>query len=495
MPRVRVALLVSLAACGSEGGCGGPGSLEPGFGSSGSEEDSGAPTEFQVEGDDAVLRMQGLADGDLSGWPVGAAGDLTGDGVHELVIGSHQETDDPDETAPRRLYLVDGAQRGDMILDEALGRIDLLEGVVEAGTLGRPADHTVDLDGDGHAELVLWADMTDSTHVVVMTFWGPVEGALSMADATLSVNDDLFVDSSTAFMPGVDPADGGPAFMLLGTEFDEGERLVGYSTAEIMEADLSASGGVRFEAFTEGGGRLSAVSAGDVDGDGVPEVVVHRSSWSSSTSGYRPGAVLVLPAEARTDDVSSEDVQLFEVQGGEDGTLWSSALGPVGDQDGDGLADLGVVFVHNESGSDSQGVSHVRVFSDLGAEVASPDDAEVQIEVPGSGADIEPCHYHTGTSVLKVRDMQGADLDGDGRDDLAIGRQAASTLVYADHEAGVFQPEDATWNIAGEECRTGPAYQLAAVSSAVDGSDGLLIGNYLREVEGPGHAWLFADFR
>ncbi len=109
-------------------------------------------------------------------------GDLDGDGYGELAIG-----------APSLIvggqyrggaYLVSGA---DLPTDvHVLFAYATIEGAVEGGRLGQSVAAPGDMDGDGHADLVV-GDSRDGVYAYngggVHVYWGPFSGSLEAADA------------------------------------------------------------------------------------------------------------------------------------------------------------------------------------------------------------------------------------------------------------------------------------------------------------------------
>ena len=215
----------------------------------------------------ASWRLTGLAPYDSLGWRV-AAGDLNGDGVAELVASAPgAEVDDGS------VYVVDGMNQGDLSADEALV---ILGGSNE--TLGQ-AIELVDLDGDGHIDMLLGAPGagdTGPTTGVVAVIAGPVTESMALADALFRVSGDK-----------------------------EGERLG------------------------------SSISSGDVNADGVQDLLVGSEGWEDNQ-----GRAFLVLGPLSGAEVLSDRHPWFPGLGDQDRV--GGGVEVLGDLDGDGYLELGL---------------------------------------------------------------------------------------------------------------------------------------------------------
>ena len=172
------------------------------------------------------FQLSGIDKEDHSGLSVSSAGDLNGDGLDDLVIGA------PDAGAGGQTYVVFGKVdwTGTPAVD--LGSLDGTDGFRIAGgagdLVGRSVRSAGDVNGDGIADIIVGAP-----------------GAESGADAYVGESYVIFGKASWADTPVFDPAnlDGSNGFRLVGTY--SGHRS-GYSVS----------------------------TAGDVNGDGIDDLIV-----------------------------------------------------------------------------------------------------------------------------------------------------------------------------------------------------------------------------
>ena len=169
----------------------------------------------------AGFKLMGSQAGESSGIDVANAGDFNGDGVNDIAI----------STDENNTYVVFGGQDFDTI--------------VELAALGQ---------ADGVAGVTLAVDTSDSLEGIAVSSAGDVNG-----DGI----DDLII--------GTDQLDGGPgtAYLVMGgQDFD----------ANVDLTDLGSSGGLEgfvLNAAGDGGGfGFSVASAGDVNDDGVDDLLI-----------------------------------------------------------------------------------------------------------------------------------------------------------------------------------------------------------------------------
>lgn len=155
--------------------------------------DAGAA--YLVLGDRAAGEVDlGDADGiflgedafNTAGWAVGAGGDVDGDGLADLVVGA-----DWNSTAGRNAgaaYLVLGrAAPGQAVLSDADARF---AGEQPDDRAGGSVGIAGDLDGDGHADVLIGATGVDTAVTnagAAYVVYGPVWGGVSLADADVRV--------------------------------------------------------------------------------------------------------------------------------------------------------------------------------------------------------------------------------------------------------------------------------------------------------------------
>jgi plastocyanin len=306
-----------------------------------------------------------LANDDSFGSSVSGVGDLDGDGVADLAVGTDgDDTGGPDRGAVYMLLMnADGTvKRSTKIASGAAGGPTL----ANDARFGSSVSSVGDLDGDGVADLAVGA-VGDNTG-------GPNRGAVYM----LLMNADGTVKGSTKIASG---AGGGPTL----------------------------ANGNRFGS--------SVSSVGDVDGDGVADLAVGADG--DSTGGTNRGAVYVLRMNA--DGTVRSSAKIASGAGGgptlADLDFFGSSVTSPGDLDGDGVADLAVGADGDDTGGSARGAVHVLLLNADGAVKSS-----TKVASGAGGGPTLATDDRFGSSVSSV-----GDLDGDGVADLAVGAVGDNT--------------------------------------------------------------------
>jgi hypothetical protein len=207
------------------------------------------------------------------------------------------------------------------------------------------------------------------------------------------------------------------------------------STAPVPLADVTqGTGGFALDgeaAYDYSG--FSASGAGDVNGDGRPDVVV--AAYGADPNGPYSGRTYVVFGKANTDRISLADVTLgiggFVMDGeGPFEHLGYSASG-AGDVNGDGLADVIVGAI----GADPNGEWTGRTYVVFGkADTDQVELADVTQGIGGFALDGEPPGERSGWSVSGA-----GDVNGDGLSDVVVGaRGPGPNGVYTGRTYVVF---------------------------------------------------------
>ncbi|MCK6525042.1 FG-GAP-like repeat-containing protein [Myxococcota bacterium] len=425
--------------------------------------------------DEALVRIRGASAGDAAAYAVSFAGDLDGDGLQELLIGA------PSVTVSTRgdgaAYLVLGESlAGDLSLADADATLSGAGRNAAAGTAFAAAG---DWDNDGLDDLWVGAS-TDgrggASAGAVSLVTGGARGALDLDEASLT----LLGDEQESYLGGAlsrldlngDGAwdlgagaigddrggDGaGAVFLLLG---DPSGALTGALSAD--EADLILIGE---SAEDRAGAALS--SAGDVDGDGLDDLLV--GAWGNDTAGLNAGAAYLLlggSAGVGTLDLSAADA-IFLGEAVEDYAGFAVAGG--GDSDGDGYADLLIGARSSDRGGLDAGATYWLRGPKSGTSSLYAADAILVGE-----ADQDYAGYS----------LAAGDINGDGLTDAVVGAHyndrsgsaAGAVFVFYELGVGVITTTDAGASYAGAAARDTLGAALAVGDWDGDGVDDLLLG-------------------
>lgn len=243
---------------------------------------------------DADGKWVGASEQDNAGYRVAAGGDLDADGLDDLLVGAASDEGGPGAWAA---YAVFGDPSPPATLDLA---------DADATLLGTPDSFCSfnlaggDIDGDGKSDVVLagFAAAETPTDDVAWLMLGPPEDTdLTHADVVLTGGVPSPYTSQTVRVAG-DVDGNGAADVIVGTPgADEGldhvVLLLGplAGTVDLTQADvrLGAEPGLGFAGQT-------VASAGDVDQDGLDDVLVGAPMWSSEAESHVGAVYLLLGA-------------------------------------------------------------------------------------------------------------------------------------------------------------------------------------------------------
>ncbi len=379
------------------------------------------------------------------------ADDLDGDGSIAAEAGGDDCDDsDPEVYAGAEENWANGVTDNDC--DGAIEAVTLAYGADtwsgwrRGDGMGRRVSIAGDLDGDSRADVLVGSDID--------TTLGPRSGALYRVDGspggTLESAAVLLpVEAGELFVTGLDSGrdvtSDGVADILVTSM--GGDGLLG--AAWLVDGDAWASGGdatvdevdagfvtaSAASTYGPGGARL----VGDVTGDGVEDIALGECCSTGGVPGGR-GRVVVVSADAFTGTLDDADVV---IEGPWEGAYMGYALDRVGDQDGDGLDDL--------LASATGGLTAAVLPGN-----ASGDTADIAITLLYGEV--------TGTSARDIHDV-----DGDGRDDIAvIGVDDGIAVFTALHASPTRTLDSPTFSFSWQE--HGGAYDVLPLGD-LDGDD------------------------
>ena len=363
---------------------------------------------------DAILL--GEADHDNVGISVDGAGDVDGDGTDDLIVGAFTQ-DGSGWVDAGAAYLVHGPVVGQLDLSGANAK---LLGEAPYDYAGYAVAGVGDVDDDGFDDVLVGAYRNDeggSGAGIAYLVRGPMVGGISMANADarlVGVTGDA-AGHDVSRVGDVD-GDGLDDLLISAHSSDVGGSSAG--GAYVVHSPVSgtvdlATGGEMLvgEASADLAG-WSLGEAGDVDGDGLADLIIGSQAV---VDGLDVGAAyLVLAPVVGTLSLGDADAKLVGVAFG-DGA--SGSVDGAGDVDGDGGVDLIVGAAYSDRGGVDAGTAYL-LFGPIRGRIEL---ATADRELVGDGAG----------ATAGGRAVLGGDLDGDGRSDVVIGAAAANGAALA----------------------------------------------------------------
>ncbi len=330
---------------------------------------------------DTVNRFNGANAGDRFGLHLAAAGDMNADGIEDMIIGAPR-ADPGGRTCAGTVYVYSGATH------QVLRQFD---GLTPWDALGRCVFGAGDVDGDGAGDLIVGATGAD---------------------------------------PGGNP-EAGSAYVFSG------------ATGALLHQFDGEEAGDHLGEFVDG--------AGDVDGDGFGDLIVGAKD---ANPGGRISAGSVYVYSGATGDV------IWRFDGDEPGDWMGRCVAGMGDVDGDGVPDLAANARFTDPGGLTDAGS-VYVYSGATGQLLW------RVDGAGSG-------YQFGKSLARLED-----IDGDGSPDMVVGAfganpnglfQAGAALVLSGATGAVI------WRFDGENIMDQLGYSVSGADIDGDGIDDILVG-------------------
>ncbi len=370
----------------------------------------------------AHATIVGDAPYDYLGWSVAPAGDVDGDGLDDVLVGSYTaDTWDQETGATYLFYGASLAAGGTLIASDA----DVIfQGEWAFDWTGWAFRGGEDVDGDGRDDLLFGGYGNNDTSgdagkaYLVFASSVPASGVVWLGDADVQMPGVAAFDLAGWWVDLIPDVEGdGGAEIVVGskgasvTAFEAGatyvifsSSAVGGGTIPLASADVTLHG---LAADNQAGRKLA--SAGDVDGDGRGDLLI--GAWFADGTQEAGGeAYLVLGSDlvaggatlagAAITFTATADIQRV-----------GGSVASAGDVDGDGLDDVLIGAFGDAEGGEFAG----KTFLFLGSSLSSLD-GPVSVGLADAAFVGEEAGDTVGGTLCR-----GGDIDGDGLDDLVIG--------------------------------------------------------------------------
>jgi len=402
------------------------------------------------------------------GAAVAAAGDVDGDGLGDVVVGAPGATN-VSGTVEGRAYVFTGA--GEVWSNDPTDH--------QGAEFGAAVSGAGDVNGDGYADVIVGAPqyldgkgaaylylgsasgLGAASEPLRPTTWSTPEVGFSVAGAG-DLNGDGYADvvvGSPTSLSGMGGSEYGAVHVYRGS-------ADGLAPSPL--ALLGAQTGQDFGAAVAG--------AGDVDGDGLADLLVGSPSFDGNNNNEGL-------AELFSGDVTlgnPQQVTLFD--GLNDQARLGKVVSRVGDLDGDGFDDIALGAPNQPGAQSQQGAVYVVK--------GRADVAELVIEDGDVLAPANQLNAFFGVAIA------GGDLDGDGKNELVIGASGMSGSVVGEGVVYVYYGNGTTNSVVleGDE-KLGGLFgdELAVVDLDRDGYAEVLVGAPASDFAGsPGRVYVFA---
>ena len=304
--------------------------------------------------------IEGLGASEMSGWSVSGAGDVNGDGLADLVVGAPYLT-----SGVGQAYVVYGKTGGDIIKLSAIEAGSggyAIKGLVQGDAAGTSVSGAGDVNGDGLADLIVGSPLIGNEAGASYVVFGRSDGAAVELSAVAAGTGGFVINSQGAScqtgvgVSGAGDVNGdGLADLIIGAPGVKGSTgrsyvVFGHTGTQAVDLSTVALGAGGFAIDGEVAGDMSGFgvsSAGDVNGDGLADLIVGAPYWNDKTGrayvifGATDGAF----AQTAVDQLGTSDTDVMS-----DGGVARTLVAGAGD---DSLSATAASVLHGGAGNDT----------------------------------------------------------------------------------------------------------------------------------------------
>ena len=387
----------------------------------------------------ANVKISGAAPGDHVGSSVSRAGDVNGDGIPDVIVGADGASNNG-RSASGSAWVIFGTASKTTVNLAKLGNAGFrIDGPSAQANAAWGVAGPGDINGDGLADVVVGVPRDDqngrSGSGAAYVVYGKRDGApvdlANLGSAGFRIDGAMAFEGAGSSVAGVGDVNGdGIPDVMVGAPYaphgdtSAGAAYVVFGKRDNAPVDLATLGvpGVGAPGFRIDGTAAndlaghSVAGAGDVNGDGIPDVIVGAVEASNNARANSGSAYVVFGKK------STEPVELatfgspagsagFRIDGAAAGDEAGNEVAATGDMNGDGRSDVVVGAPETNAGGSESGSAYVVFGSSSSATVDLAALGTRGYQMNGAGD-----RYFAWDAVAG-----GCDVNGDGRPDTLVG--------------------------------------------------------------------------
>lgn len=411
-----------------------------------------------------------------------SAGDVDGDGLDDILVSAMGNTTYGELVGRAYIFLAKNFT-GELDADHA---DYILYGTAPEQRAGYSIAALGDVDGDGRADIAVGSP-TYPDRLAVKGQVAIITGkdlkkyghSIPLDNASYILLGENHQDGFGASIAGLGDIDGdGRGDFVVGAMtygsyygkiyvFTSSTLKSGESTADIATYSYQGSG-------SEDRLGLAVANAGDVDGDGLNDIIA-GAQYAESDKG---AAYLIYTQDLTASKSSIDDIAAYRFFGSTANHLVGYSVAGAGDVDGDGLDDL-LIGSNYSLGSYDYGHAFLVYAQDL--------KSSTDLELLNDASVVFSCHHSGNWCGFSV--AGAGDVDGDGLDDFLIGDPYNSQVISKGGAAFLFlgaslsskitsiEPDDADYQFYGEKKSSAAGNWVATAGDInADGLSDIIIG-------------------